>query len=262
MNNAAIGIFDSGVGGLTVAKAVMEALPHESVVYFGDTANLPYGDKSEEIIREYSVKNTEFLLSHGVKVVVVACNTASAVALPMLKEKYNIPILGVVRPAAKAAVYATRNQKIGVIGTNRTIKSGVYSEVLSTLIEAEISSKACPLFVPLIEEDFLGHEATKLIVAEYMKDFQDSGVDTLILGCTHYPLLKPVLQEIMPSVKLVDSALSTANDLKSILYTDKQLAEETHEPVHRFFASDITEKLHGLAARILEREIQFEEVNL
>lgn len=263
MNNKPIGIFDSGVGGLTVAKEIMKELPQESIIYLGDTANLPYGDKSEEIVRQYSAANTEFLMKFDIKVLVVACNTASSVALSFLKEKYKIPILGVIEPAAKGAIYATRNHKIGVIGTNRTIKSDIYS---NTLTESDnrlsVLSKACPLFVPLIEENFISHEATRLIAAEYLKAFLDVDIDTLILGCTHYPLIRSVISSILPNVKLVDSASSTAKDLKVILDTNKMLNNSPGSPAYRFFATDITDKLNILAHQILENGMNFQEVSL
>jgi glutamate racemase len=258
-----IGVFDSGVGGLTVAREIMKLLPTETVIYLGDTANLPYGDKSEEIVRGYSAANTEFLLSFGVKVLVVACNTASSVALPFLKERFDIPIIGVIEPAAKGAMYATRNRKVGVIGTNRTIQSGIYERTLERLLpDIEVRSRACPLFVPLIEEDFIDHEATRLVAKEYLGEFLESGIDTLILGCTHYPLIMPTLTELLPDVKLVDSGYSTAQDLENVLNTQRLLNDGGESPAHRFFATDITEKLEALASRILEKPVKFEKVCL
>ena len=266
-----IGVFDSGVGGLTVVSEIEKLLPNEEVVYLGDTANLPYGDKSEEIVKKYSFNNTEFLLKYNIKVLVVACNTASAVALNVLKDKYNIPIIGVIEPAARGAVYATRNDVIGVIGTSRTIKSNVYSKVLLKLKEnIKVVPKATPLFVPLIEEAFIDHEATKLIAKEYLNDFLNLGndknidnhIDTLILGCTHYPLIKAVISDILDNVKLVDSAGSTAKDLLSILVTDGLLKESKRKVENRFFVTDKTEKMKDLAKRILNRDILLNEVSI
>ncbi|OHD54396.1 MAG: glutamate racemase [Spirochaetes bacterium GWF1_51_8] len=265
MDKRPIGIFDSGVGGLTVAKEVMNLLPNETIVYLGDTANLPYGEKSAEIIRHYSVDNTEFLLKHDIKMLVVACNTASSVALEHLKSLYTIPIVGVIEPAVKGAIFATRNKKIGVIGTNRTIKSNVYAEMLAKLEpEGEIHSRSCPLFVPLIEEFFVEHDATRLIAAEYLKEFKEQGADTLILGCTHYPLIKEIIAEILPGVKLVDSAFSTARDIHSLLDTHKMLAlsPKDGKPKHRFFATDLTPKLNELAKYIIGSGIDFEEISV
>jgi glutamate racemase len=263
MNNKPIGIFDSGVGGLTVAREIMSLLPEETIVYLGDTANLPYGEKSADIIQGYSVANTDFLLKYDIKVLVVACNTASSVALEYLKTNYDIPIIGVIEPAVKGALYATRNKTIGVIGTNRTIKSDVYAKTIHKLEnDSEVLSKSCPLFVPLIEDNFIEHNATALIAEEYLKEFEDSGVDSLILGCTHYPLIKNVIAKILPKVKLIDSAYSTAMDLQSVLDADKMFAPNSNTPKHKFFATDITDKLNALANTILGREVKFEEVNL
>ncbi len=268
MNKKPIGVFDSGVGGLTVAREIIKLLPNEEIIYLGDTANLPYGDKSGDIVKQYSIANTKFLLKFDIKVLVVACNTASSVALDYLKEHFKIPILGVIEPAAKGALYATRNSIIGVIGTNRTIKSDIYTNTLKYLNNnLMIYSKPCPLFVPLIEENFIDHEATKLIAKEYLKDLGESGIDTLILGCTHYPLIIHVISELLPDVKLIDSASSTANDLKVILETNNMKNDEKNIPGHRFYATDISEKLNILAKNILgnilpQNEPLFEKVSL
>lgn len=265
MDRRPIGIFDSGLGGLTVAREIMTLLPEETIVFLGDTANLPYGDKSEEIIRKYSAANAQYLLDFDIKVLVVACNTASAVALDYLKERFAIPIIGVIDPAAKGALYATRNRKIGVIGTNRTIKSDKYASFIHSLeSDAQVFSKACPLFVPLIEENFIENEATRLIATEYLKGFLQDGIDTLVLGCTHYPLIKPVIAGILPEVKLVDSASSTAKDLLSVLESHqmRMTNEKPKDAKNRFFVTDMTEKFPSLANRILQEEVQFEEVKL
>lgn len=263
MNKKPIGVFDSGVGGLTVVKEIMKLLPEENIVYLGDTANLPYGDKSGEIVMQYSVHNTEFLLKYDIKVLVVACNTASSVALEHLKQKYTLPIIGVIEPAAKGAAGATRNGGIGVIGTNRTIKSNMYADTIRKLDEKiNVFQKPCPLFVPLIEENFIGHPATKLIAEEYLKEFGDKGIDTMILGCTHYPLIMNVISEILPQVKMIDSASSVARDLQTILDARGMRGGENPEPELRLFATDITDKLNLLANRILERPAEFKEVRL
>ncbi len=261
-DNRPIGVFDSGVGGLTVAREIMELLPQENIVYLGDTANLPYGDKSAEIVTEYAFANTRFLLKHDIKVMVVACNTASSVALDALKQAFSIPIIGVIEPAAKGALYATRNHQVGVIGTNRTIRSGVYTQTLKELQEqVEVFSQPCPLFVPLIEDDFVDHEATRLIAAEYLGPLGTKGIDTLILGCTHYPLIKDTLAQILPGVKLVDSASSTARDLLSILDTG-HMKSDAAQGTHKFFVTDVTDKLHSLGKRILGMDVDFQEVSL
>lgn len=262
-NKKPIGIFDSGVGGLTVAKEIMKLLPEEDFVYLGDTANLPYGDKSEEIVRQYSVDNTDFLLKYDIKVLVVACNTASSVALGHLKQKYSLPIIGVIEPAAKGAVYATRNSGIGVIGTNRTIRSNMYADTIRKMDpKIHVLQKACPLFVPLIEENFIDHQATKLIAEEYLSEFRGNGTDTLILGCTHYPLIMDVISEILPGVRLIDSASSVAMDLQAILDTHGMRNVGNQTPQHRLYATDITDKLNLLANRILGKETEFREIRL
>ena len=261
-DNRPIGIFDSGVGGLTVAREIMSLLPGEKIIYLGDTANLPYGDKSAEIVTDYAFANTRFLLKHNIKVLVVACNTASSVALDALKAKFEIPIIGVIEPAAKGALYATRNQHIGVIGTNRTIRSGVYAQTLQELNkEVKVYSRACPLFVPLIEDDFIDHEATRLIAREYLAELGEQEIDSLILGCTHYPLLKNMLSELLPGVKMIDSACSTAQDLQSILDSGHLKSDEL-KAEHQFFVTDVTDKLHKLGKRILDFDVTFTEVNL
>jgi glutamate racemase len=263
MNNKPIGIFDSGVGGLTVAREIMKLMPYESIVYLGDTANLPYGDKSEEIVRQYSIANTEFLLKYDIKVLVVACNTASSVALNYLTENYSIPIIGVIEPAAKGAAAVSENRKIGVIGTNRTIKSNIYKNTLHRMNEQlTIFQKPCPLFVPLIEENFIEHTATRLIAEEYLKEFNKLDIDTLILGCTHYPLIMDVISGILKKVKLVDSASSVAKDLRDTLDDHQIIKADKNEPKHRFFATDITDKLNDLTNRILQNGAQFQEVSL
>ncbi len=263
MNKKPIGVFDSGVGGLTVVKEILKLLPDEDIVYLGDTANLPYGDKSQEIVRQYSVDNTEFLLKYDIKVLVVACNTASSVALAHLKQRYKLPIIGVIEPAAKGAAYATRNASIGVIGTNRTIKSNVYADTIKKLDgRISVAQKPCPLFVPLIEENFIEHPATKLIAEEYLKEFRDGGSDTLILGCTHHPLIMGIISQVLPEVKLIDSASSVAKDLQIILETHGMRNTGNGRPQLRLFATDITGKLDLLANRILERTVAFDEVRL
>lgn len=257
-----IGVFDSGVGGLTVVREIMDLLPGEDIVYLGDTANLPYGDKSAEIVTEYAFSNTRFLLRYGIKVLVVACNTASSVALDALKQAFDIPIIGVIEPAAKGALYATRNHQIGVIGTNRTIRSGVYTQTLQELQDSvEVFSQPCPLFVPLIEDNFIGHEATRLIAQEYLAPLEQKGIDTLILGCTHYPLIRDTLADILPGVKLVDSASSTARDLLSILDSG-HMKSDSSEQGHSFFVTDLTDKLPILGRRILGMDVDFQEVSL
>ncbi len=207
-----IGVFDSGIGGLTVVRAVRELLPNETISYLGDTARVPYGGKSAATVERYSLEITEMLLDGDCKVIVVACNTASALALPSLEEHSPVPVLGVIRPGAEAAVAATRNGHVGVIGTRATIKSGAYERAIQSLDPAiRVSARACPLFVPLIEEGWLESEITDRIVGQYLQPLVEDGVDTLVLGCTHYPLLRKAIERFLGGdIQLVDSAQNCA----------------------------------------------------
>src|ERR1700674_4489029 len=219
--NAPVGVFDSGLGGLTVVRALMRRLPHESLLYFGDTARVPYGPKSPETIRRYSREITTYLRDEGVKAVVVACNTATAHALPMLRDELSIPVIGVVEPGARAAAAATRTRRVGVIGTAGTIGSGAYERAIhAERPDVHVVARACPLFVPLVEEGWLDTPATRLIAQEYLSPLARDGIDTLVLGCTHYPLLESVIGETMgPGVGLVDSADSAAAETAAVLCT-------------------------------------------
>ncbi len=238
--DAAIGVFDSGIGGLTVANEIIRQLPAESVVYFGDTARVPYGPKSPDTVRRYSQEIADFLQSQGVKSIVIACNTATAHALAMLREKLTIPVIGVVEPGARAAVRATKTNRIGVIGTVGTIKSGAYERAIRTLNpDAIITARAAPLLVPLIEEGWNDHPASRLVVEEYLEPFNRADIDTLVLGCTHYPLLKPLIAEVLgETVQLIDSAAETASETARTLEEKALATNDGHEPVHRFIASD------------------------
>ncbi len=252
-----IGVFDSGVGGLTVVKQLMKRLPQESIIYFGDTARIPYGTKSEKIVRRFALEDSFFLLDKGVKAIVVACNTASANAIPLLEKVLPVPVTGVIHPGAEAAVQRTRNGKIGVIGTAATIRSSTYrKEILRLQDGLQIVSQACPLFVPLVEEGWIEDEATYLIARRYLQPMIDNGVDTLILGCTHYPLLKNVIQKIVgPQVNLVDSGVETARVVEELLGEHHLFARPDHLPDHQFFLSDLPYKFQEIAERFLEQSI-------
>src|SRR3989442_766643 len=212
VNPAPLGVFDSGIGGLTVARAVFERLPHESVIYFGDTARVPYGPKSPDTVSRYSGEILAYLLARGVKALVVACNTISAQALDFLRERSPVPLVGVIEPGARAAVQGTRSGNIGVIGTAGTIASGAYERAIKRLRpDAAVCAQACPLFVPLVEEGWFDHAATELIARADLAPLHRAAVDVLVLGCTHYPLMKPLLGQVLgPAVTLVDSAEETA----------------------------------------------------
>jgi glutamate racemase len=214
-----IGVFDSGIGGLTVLKALVELLPHEDFIYLGDTARLPYGTKSREVIAQYSRENTGFLLAKGIKMLVIACNTSSAIALEEIARDTVVPVIGVIEPGARAAVQASRSGKIGVIGTEATIASGAYTHIIQRLrAGAEIYTRACPLLVPLVEEGWTEGEVAERTVAYYLESLKQSGIDTLLLGCTHYPLLASLFGRVLgPRVRLVDSASATAAAVRARL---------------------------------------------
>ncbi len=214
-----IGVFDSGIGGLTVLRALVNAMPAEEFIYLGDTARLPYGTKSNEVITRYSRENSEFLLAKGIKLLVVACNTSSAVALENIAGATMVPVVGVIEPGARAAVRASRSGKIGVIGTEATIASGAYTRTIQRLRpKAEIYTRACPLLVPLAEEGWVDNDIAERTVAYYLESLKQSGIDTLLLGCTHYPLLAGVFKRVLgPSVKVVDSASATADAVREHL---------------------------------------------
>jgi glutamate racemase len=259
---APVGIFDSGIGGLTVAHAVMQQLPHESVTYFGDTARVPYGPKSPDTVRRYSREIASFLVEQGVKTLVVACNTATAHALPALRESLMIPVLGVIDPGARAALRATRNGHVGVIGTAGTIKSGAYERALRALEPSlRVTVRACPLFVPLVEEGWIDHEATRLVAREYLAPILREHVDTLVLGCTHYPLLKHVIADVLgEDVTLIDSAEETARETASVLNEECLTATVDATASHRFIASDDPLMFLQLGQRFLGDAIESVEV--
>ena len=263
MDKRAIGVFDSGVGGLTVAREIMRQLPNESIVYFGDTARVPYGSKSETTIIRYSRQIIRFLLTKEVKAIVIACNTASALALDAVRKEFKIPIIGVVAPGARAAREETINKKIGVIGTEATVKSEIYKK----LIQAEdpqisVSGRACPLFVPLVEEGFAKHKITREVIDIYLSDMRESDIDTLILGCTHYPLLRSTIREYMgEKIHLVNPAYETAMDLKRLLEEEEMLRDtpvndQEEHGEYSFYVSDAADKFKQFANSILPYDIE------
>ena len=257
-----IGVFDSGIGGLTVMHALMERLPNESLIYFGDTARVPYGPKSRETVTRFSIENVDLLTSYGVKAVVVACNTATARALPVLRQRYELPIVGVVGPGARAGAAATATGRVGVIGTHGTIESGAYETSLKAIRpDLSVVSRACPLFVPLAEEGMIDHPATRLIAADYLESFRGDGIDTLILGCTHYPLLKGVIGEVMgESVRLIDSAEETARETAALLEERDLSRERDGLPEYRYLVSDLPEQFLRVGQRFLGGRISSVEV--
>jgi glutamate racemase len=252
-NPAPIGVFDSGIGGLTVVHELIRQLPGESIVYFGDTARVPYGPKSPETVRRYSREIAAFLREQGVKNIVIACNTATAHALAALRLDLPIPVVGVVEPGARAAVAASTRGHIGVIGTVGTIKSGAYERAIRALNpDIRVTARACPLFVPLVEEGWTEHEAARLIAQEYLAPLIAEDIDTLVLGCTHYPLLKPLLREVLgPDVRLIDSAEETAAETARSLAAGGLCAPSGAEPSYRFVASDDPLQFLQLGQRFL-----------
>lgn len=257
MKNRPIGIFDSGVGGLTVVKEIFKTLPNEQIVYLGDTARVPYGTKSAESVKRFSIENTEFLMQFNVKLIVVACNTASSISLPVLRKRFKVPVIGVIKPGARKAVELTRNNRIGVIGTPTTIKSRSYEKEIKSLSKRiEVISRACPLFVPLAEEGWLNGKITSDITKKYLAPLRRKSIDTLVLGCTHYPLLKNViLQAVGKGVNIVDSASSVAEEVAGTLRKFNALSCASKKPEHRFFATDAIEQFAKAGERFLGRKI-------
>ncbi|MSS63276.1 glutamate racemase [Velocimicrobium porci] len=257
-NNAPIGVFDSGVGGLTVAREIMNQMPNEEIVYFGDTARVPYGNKSKDTIIGFSRQIVKFLRTKEVKAIVIACNTATAFALETIKAENDIPIIGVVKSGAKVAAKATKNGKIGVIGTEGTINSGIYTSYLKQWKDnIQVFPKACPLFVPLVEEGLLYDPVTIEIAERYFSELKGHGIDTLVLGCTHYPLIRHTLQKVIgDDVQLINPAYETARYLRRVLMEHDLLHEPAKTKEHLFFVSDGAEKFKGFANTILPCKVQ------
>ena len=252
-----IGVFDSGIGGLTVVSEIMRQLPNESIVYFGDTARLPYGPKSNETVTAFSIQNTAFLLRQDVKMVVVACNTASSVAIEPLAERFDVPVIGVIRPGALAAVSSTLVGRVGVIGTEGTIASGAYHREIGRIDrEIEVLERSCPLFVPLAEEGWTDREVTLVIAHEYLRPLRDAGVDVVVLGCTHYPILKGTIGKVFgPRVRLIDSAEETASEVRERLETLDLKRDRDVPPELRYFVSDVPHRFREQAERFLGGEL-------
>lgn len=264
-NRNPIGVFDSGVGGLTVVKQLIRYLPKEDIIYFGDTARVPYGTKSTKTVERFSVENALFLLRFKVKCIVVACNTSSSIALLLLKQSFKVPIIGVIEPGAREALSATRNSRIGIIGTTATISSRAYENEISRLVNAEflekrsglkVVSRSCPLFVSLAEEGWLNDTITRQVARRYLSVFKNNKIDTLILGCTHYPLLKNAIASVLgKKVALVDSAKQCALEAERVLYRDGLLNDKSRAGSLKFFVSDEPKKFVSLGKRFLGNNI-------
>ncbi len=256
LKNNPIGIFDSGFGGLTVMSAISKLMPKEDIIYFGDSAHVPYGSKSKKVVTDFAVKISKFLIKNNVKIIVIACNTASAFSLNTLKKIVNIPVIGVIKPGSVSAINNTKNNKIGVIGTEGTIKSDAYPKQIKKLNKKiQCYSQSCQLFVPLVEEGWLNSEVTNKIIKIYLKDIVAKNIDTLILGCTHYPLLKKSIQKIIGNkIKIVDSATAVADSVKSLLEKNK-LIKQKGIGKYKFFVSDSPEKFKNLGSKFLGNRI-------
>ncbi len=255
----AIGVFDSGLGGISVIRSLIDLLPHEHLIYFGDTARVPYGSKSEDTVIRFSHQISSFLLEKKVKMIVVACNTASSVALKSLQQKFDIPIVGVIEPGARAAVAGALGKQIGVIGTASTIRSGAYRSAIQSLDPGiQVRDQSCPLLVPLVEEDWPHDGVVEQVLQSYLKAFVADKPDSLILGCTHYPYLKSAIQDVMgPQVRLVDSGEETAGEVKRVLLDLDLLNSATGDPgKHMFFVSDYPQKFEETASRFLGRPLE------
>lgn len=254
-----IGIFDSGVGGMTVAHAIEMLLPSYRLIYFGDLARTPYGTKSKETIIRYSVQNAEFLIKHGAQVIIIACNSAASVATEVLKERFDVPIFEVISPAIAKAVQSTQSGRIGVIGTSATIRSSIYEKKLKELSpDYRIYSRACPLLVPLVEEGWLSKRETKMIVRRYLHPLKGHRIDTLVLGCTHYPLLKDLIHpRIGKTTNLIDSSIEVAGAVKNFLINNPTI-EKSLEPAgeNLYYVSDTTSTAESIAEKIFSRPIQ------
>lgn len=263
-SNAPIGVFDSGVGGLTVAREIIRQIPNETLIYFGDTARVPYGNKSKETIISYSRQIVRFLLAQNVKAIVIACNTASAFALETISSEISIPIIGVVEPGAKVAAETTKNGNIGIIGTEGTISSRIYNKYLNKANpNIHVYGKACPLFVPLVEEGWINDPITIEVVDRYIDELRGNKIDTLVLGCTHYPLLRNVIQSVVgDKVTLVNPAYETAITLKEVLQ-ENALESTSPAGIHKYYVSDGAEKFKEFANTILPCEVvQIKDVSV
>jgi glutamate racemase len=257
MNSKPIGVFDSGIGGLTVVHALTNRLPHENIVYFGDTARVPYGPKSPQVIREYAAQDVDFLISQDVKMVVIACNTVSGVALDVVMKHAKVPVVGVIIPGAAAAVAATQRKRVGIIGTLATVSSKAYTNAIRQLDkEVEVFAQACPLFVPLAEEGWTHHKATDMIAKEYLFPLKLEKIDALVLGCTHYPILKDAIRNaINGNVTLIDSGEATAVEVERLLDQKDLRNPSKLKPRLQFYVSDLPAKFTEIGERFLGQKM-------
>lgn len=260
-----IGIFDSGIGGLTVVRAIMDELPGYDMIYFGDTARTPYGTKSSKTVIDYSLENTDFLIKQGAKMIIMACNTASSVATEALKSKFNLPIYEVITPAVHLSLKKTRKSIIGVIGTRATINSGIYErKIKEQNPDARVFSAACPLLVPLVEEGWLKKPETRMIVKKYLHPLKVRQIDTLILGCTHYPILKPIIQQkIGKRVSVISSSTAVAEQIRKFLTSSPEIDQTlSKNGTADFFVSDLTPQFEKTAKSVIRKPIELKHISI
>jgi glutamate racemase len=251
LTNRPIGIFDSGIGGLTVAKEIRKLLPAEDIVYLGDTARLPYGTKSVEAIINFSVENTEFLLARGAKLIIIACYSATSAALDILQNRFQVPVIGVIKPGVKRALELTKSRRIGVIGTSLTIFSGAYERAFKELnANIEVLGRACPLFVPLVEEGWLDHPATEMVARVYLEPLKNDGIDTLLLGCTHFPLLLRTIRKVLGNINYVDASKELSMELAHAL-KEKGLAKNEGTGTITIYLTDLSMNFKEIGERFL-----------
>lgn len=257
MDNRPIGVFDSGIGGLTVLKEIMEQLPGEDIIYFGDTARIPYGTRSKETVIKYVIESFNFLMTKDIKAIVIACNTASALAMEDAKKRFDLPIIGVVEPGAKAAINCTKNNAIGIIGTEGTINSNSYQrEIRKLLPMAEIIGVSCPLFVPIVEEGWENSDVAYVATQKYLLELKEHNIDTLVLGCTHYPALRYTIGKVLgDKVTLVNPAYETARLTKNILKEKGLLNEKIDGGIYKYYVSDAPDKFQRVGGNIIRKEI-------
>lgn len=257
MDNRPIGVFDSGLGGLTVLKEIMSGMPGESIVYFGDNGRAPYGNKSKETVLKYTFQDIRFLLNQDIKMIVIACNTASACSIKQVKNTFDIPVIEVVEPGATAAVRETKSKRVGVIGTTNTVNSGVYENAIQHIdTQMQVFSKACPLFVNLAEEGWWENDIAERIAQEYLLPLKEFNIDTLVLGCTHYPILFNTINKVIgPEVNLVSSAQEVASVVKKLVEENDIARDPQIEPVYRYYTSDNVELFESFGSKILGKEI-------
>ena len=264
MDNRPIGVFDSGLGGLTVVKELMKELQNESIVYFGDTARIPYGTRSKETVTRFSAQCIRFLLSKDIKMVVIACNTASASSFDDLTAQFKLPIIGVIRPGAGAAVEATRNGRVGVIGTSATIRSKAYPIAIKEINpDIQVFDEACSLFVPIVEEGWSDTEIGRMVAERYLQNIKNQNVDTLVMGCTHYPLLEKTFAAIMgPEVKLINPAVNTVRQVRRMLEDNNMMNDSSKPASVSFYVSDIGQNFQAIGSKFLHQEVMAESINI